>query len=124
MSPSDLSTRRTVVSDAPIPKNRRIASRILRLPAEGSADFVARIAARRPPRPDPCGRTCVGDSNPFAPALRYTRAHSSVVVYGTPNRLEISCAATFSSSIARATAKRTSNGHWPRAFRPAGNPVS
>ncbi len=42
--PSAFSTRRTVVSDTPIPKNRLIRSRIRRLPAPGSASRVATIA--------------------------------------------------------------------------------
>jgi hypothetical protein len=46
-APSALNTRRTVVCEAPIPKRRRITSRMRRLPARGSAFRVARIAFAR-----------------------------------------------------------------------------
>jgi hypothetical protein len=71
LSPSAFSTRRTVVADAPIPKNLRSASRIFRLPASGSAAFAAMIAARRAPPAGDFGRAVnAGASSPFTPPLR------------------------------------------------------
>jgi hypothetical protein len=118
-SPSAFNTRRTVVADAPIPKNRRIASRIRRAPASGSARFAAKIASRRAFSGRGIDRaTRVGASSAFAPPCRYTRTHSSAVVYATPNRVAASCALTPWSTTARATSTRTSSGHPRRAASP------
>jgi len=71
VSPSALSTRRTVVSDAPIPKNRRITSRIRRLPAEGCAALTSKIARRRGLSGPRLSRFGVAAANSaFSPPLR------------------------------------------------------
>jgi hypothetical protein len=118
-NPSAFNTRRTVVADAPIPKNRFITSRIRRAPAAGSDRFAARIAARRAlgrfvSAPFGGGRF----SSPAAPPLRYRATHSSAVVYGTPSRVAVSCAFAPSSTTARATATRTSSGQTLRVLPP------
>jgi len=69
---SAFNTRRTVVSEAPIPRNRFITSRIRRLPACGCAAWVARIAARRAAAPLAgffTARRALA-SNPAAPLAR------------------------------------------------------
>jgi hypothetical protein len=86
-TPASRSTRRTVVAEVPIPKNRRITSRMRRLPACGCAACVARIAARAAGflRERVRGAAALLCSAP-APPSRYCCTHKIAVVYGTPSR--------------------------------------
>jgi hypothetical protein len=87
LMPSDLNTRRTVVSDAPIPKNLCITSRMRRLPECGFCRCVARIAFARSSGgflsfPCDAGFFTLSASSPRS---RYPLTHITAVVYGTPN---------------------------------------
>jgi hypothetical protein len=80
--PSDFSTRRTVVADTPIPKNRFITSRMRRLPALGVCACVAKIAFAR----SSGGffrfgcKTGLRASSEASPRSRYACTHCTAVV--------------------------------------------
>jgi hypothetical protein len=111
--PSALNTRRTVVSEAPIPRKRRITSRMRRLPALGSAFCVARIARAR----SSAGFLRFGCRAGFltlsasSPRSRYAFTHITAVVYGTPNLCATAKVDNPLSITERTTASRTCAGH-------------
>ena len=114
--PSALSTRRTVLSEAPIPRNLRITSRMRRLPDSGDCWRTARIAFAR----SSGGFLRFGRGAGFltlsasSPRSRYAFTHWIAVVYGTSNLRATAKVDNPLSITERTSASRTCAGHAPR----------
>lgn len=113
--PSLFSTRRTVVSEAPIPKKRLSTSRMRRLPAWGCARFTSSTASRRASAfATPLSRSGGRASRPCRasrPPARYFLAHSDTVVYGILRSSDTRLTGSFSSTTIAAADTITSAGH-------------
>jgi hypothetical protein len=114
--PSDLSTRRTVVSEVPIPKNLLIKSRMRRLPERGACRCVVRIAFARSSGgffKFGCS-ACFFTLSASSPRFRYAFTHITAVLYGTPNLCATAKVDKPLSITERTTASRTCAGHGRR----------